>query len=109
VAGTIREEDTVVVEELLRVDVVRVHRDRCTRAYQPAQDRPLAAVVDDGDLRAPYVAVDVRLARRDLRGQRATAHRLLRARDYDRLVDGRLARHRDRTHRTRVAQLQHER
>ncbi len=92
VAGPVREEHAVVGGELVRVDVVRIHRDGRARAREAAQDRPLAAVVDDGDARRAGVAEDVRLLRRDVGDERAAAHLAERARGRERLVDRAVAR-----------------
>src|SRR3954447_7406585 len=64
VAWTVREEDAVVAGELVRIDVVRVNRDRGPREGEPVQDRALASIVHDRDLGPARIREDVRLAGR---------------------------------------------
>ena len=78
-------------------------------AGEAAQDRALAAVVDDGDPERARVAVDVRLGRRDLGDERRALHRRPRADGVERLRLVQRARDRDRAHRAALAQAEHER
>src|SRR5919201_5925060 len=65
IAGAVREEDAVVLHENLGVDVRWVHADGCSRLLEPAQDRALAAVVENGDIGYAGIAVDVGVQGRD--------------------------------------------
>ena len=88
---------------------MRVDRDRGAGPGEAVEDRALAAVVDDRDPGHARVAEDVRLAGRDGRGQRAAGHRRLLADGGQRLLHGRLARHRDRLHRAGLPEVDHKR
>src|SRR3954454_12906895 len=52
VAGAVREEDAVEARKLVRVHVMRVDGHGSAGPGEAVQDRPLAAIVDDRDLRA---------------------------------------------------------
>ena len=103
IAGARREQDAVVARELVRVDVVRVHRDRRTRRGETAQHRPLHAVVDDRDPGPAFLGVPVGLGDGDGFDERPARHRRLRRRRGDCLVDARRAGDDDGLHRAGVA------
>ena len=109
VAGAVREQDGVVGEQLLRIDRVREDGDVRAGAGEAAQDRALAAVVEDGDPERARVAVDVRLGRRDLGDERSALHRRSRPDGVERLRLVQLTRGRDRAHGAAVAQAEDER
>src|SRR3954464_14017662 len=74
VARAVRQDDAVVKGERVGVDVVWDHGDRGTRSGEPAQDRALDPVVDDGDA-GVAVAELVRVLGRDAGRERPAAHR----------------------------------
>ena len=67
VAGAVREDDAVEASRARRPTSCAGRRSRPRRLGEAAHDRPLGAVVDDGDVRRARLGEDVRLRRRDLR------------------------------------------
>ena len=88
------------------------HGCTCTCApapCEPAQDRALAAVVDDRDADRALARVDVRRFRRHLRDERSAGHRRLGAHLGERLVARRGGGDGGGPHRPALAQAQNER
>ena len=109
VARPRREQDAVVRGERVGVDVVREHVDRSACGREPAQDRALAAVVDDRDAHSPFGGEGVRLVRRNAGDECCACHLRLRAHRRQHFVDVARVADGSRAHRSAVAQMQDER